>query len=122
MRVPRSAHVGLRISIGDRISGWAFAHKQAVINSNAALEFGSVARATGTSLRYAIAIPILNGPGTPLGVLTCYGTEPFNNDHHRMLESAATLFASTASTHMALAAAPPPATEIRDLRVHCLCS
>ena len=52
---------GLDIAIGDRISGWAFAHKQAVLNSNAALELGPVARTFSTPLRYALAVPILNG-------------------------------------------------------------
>jgi putative methionine-R-sulfoxide reductase with GAF domain len=109
---------GLRISIGDRISGWAFAHKQAVINSNAALELGPIARAASISVRYAIAIPILNGPHLPLGVITCYGTDPFNNDHRRMLESAATLFASTVSSHVARTTLPSTGEEVRDSRVH----
>jgi putative nucleotidyltransferase with HDIG domain len=84
----------LHIPIGDRISGWALAHKQAVLNSNATLELGPVARTFTVPLRYALAVPILNGPHVTLGVLTCYGTEPFEGDHQRILESAATLFAS----------------------------
>jgi hypothetical protein len=86
---------GLTIPIGDRISGWAFAHKQAVLNSNAALEVGPVARTFSVPLRYGLAVPILTGPiSAPIGVITAYGSDPFNNDHKRMLESAATLFAA----------------------------
>jgi putative nucleotidyltransferase with HDIG domain len=96
--VGTSAIEGLTIPIGDRISGWAHAHKQAVLNSNAALELGPVARTFSVPLRYGLAVPILNGPvSTPTGVVTAYGSEPFNNDHKRILESAATLFAAAIS-------------------------
>lgn len=95
--VGRSTIDGLRIPVGDRISGWAQAHKQAVLNSNAALELGPVSRTLATPLRYAMAVPILNGPDTALGVITCYGTDPFSNDSRRVMESAATLFAGSAA-------------------------
>lgn len=86
----------LCIPIGERISGWALAHRQVVENSNAALELGPVARTFSKPLRYALAVPILNGPtAAAVGVLTVYGSEPFNNDHRRMIESAATLFVSS---------------------------
>jgi putative nucleotidyltransferase with HDIG domain len=94
-----SAIEGLKISVGDRISGWALAHKQAVVNSNAALELGPVARTFTTPLRYALAVPVLNGASPALGVVTCYGSEPFNNDHRRVLESAATLFAPSITSN-----------------------
>jgi hypothetical protein len=87
---------GLTIPVGDRISGWAFAHKQAVMNSNAALELGPVARTFSIPLRYAMAVPVTTGASTtPVGVITTYGSDPFDNDHRRLLESAATLFASS---------------------------
>jgi putative nucleotidyltransferase with HDIG domain len=93
-----SAIDGLQIPIGERISGWCFAHKQAVLNSNATLELGPVARSLSVPLRYALAVPVLTGPvSTPIGVISAYGSEPFNNDHKRMLESAATLFAAAIS-------------------------
>jgi GAF domain-containing protein len=97
--VGTSAIEGLSIPTGDRISGWALAHKQAVLNSNAALELGPVARTFATPLRYALAVPILNGPNSAAsGVLTAYASEPFDSDHRRMLESAATLFAGAISS------------------------
>jgi len=91
----------LRIPIGDRISGWAAAHKQVVVNSNAALELGPVARTMSVPLRYALAVPVLNGSKPALGVLTVYGSEAFDNDHRRMLESAATLFVASVSVQAA---------------------
>lgn len=94
--VGTSAIEGLAIPIGDRISGWAFAHKQAVMNSNAALELGPVARTFSVPLRYAMAVPVTSGASSaPVGVITTYGSDPFDNDHRRLLESAATLYASS---------------------------
>jgi putative nucleotidyltransferase with HDIG domain len=93
--VGQSVIEALRIPMGERISGWALAHKQVVLNSNASLELGPVARTFSVPLRYALAVPILNGPAAVTGVLTFYGSEPFDNDHRRMLESAATLFAAS---------------------------
>jgi putative nucleotidyltransferase with HDIG domain len=92
---------GLRIPIGDRVSGWVMAHKQVVVNSNASLELGPVARTFSSPLRYALAVPVLNGGSAPLAVLTVYGSDPFNHDHRRILESAATLLGSTMSSQAA---------------------
>jgi GAF domain-containing protein len=89
------------------------------LNSNAALEFGPVARTFSVPLRYALAVPILNGPRAVLGVISCYGSEPFDNDHQRIVESAATLFGASISTSLSKDQ-PKPAdkTEKRDSRVH----
>ena len=96
--VGTAAIEGLIIPTGDRISGWALAHKQAVLNSNAALELGPVARTFATPLRYALAVPVLSGPTTAaIGVITAYASDPFDADHRRMLESASTLFAGSLS-------------------------
>jgi hypothetical protein len=83
----------IRIPVGERISGWAFAHKQVVVNSDATLELGPVARSFTVPLKYALAVPILDGPS--VAVMTLYGSELFDKDHRRMLESAAALFISS---------------------------
>jgi hypothetical protein len=63
------------------------------------LELGPVARTLSVPLRYALAVPIMNGAtAAAVGVLTAYGSEPFNSDHKRLLESAATLFASSVTS------------------------
>jgi putative nucleotidyltransferase with HDIG domain len=116
--VGTSAVSELKIAMGDRISGWAMAHKQAVVNSNAALELGPVARTFATPLRYALAVPILDGPNVALGVVTCYGSDPFENDHRRMLESAATLFAASLSGSQGRNSPISSAQEARGTRVH----
>jgi putative nucleotidyltransferase with HDIG domain len=88
-----AAMEGSTIAIGDRISGWALAHRQVVVNSDASLDLGPVSKTLAVPLRYAIAVPIVDGP--VIGVLTAYGSDPFEKDHRRMLESAVTLFSSS---------------------------
>jgi putative nucleotidyltransferase with HDIG domain len=82
------------IPVGERISGWAFAHRQVVFNSDASLDLGPVARTLPVPLRVALVVPIYEG-NTSLAVLTLYGSEDFQKDHRRMLESAAQLFLGT---------------------------
>jgi len=99
--VGASAIETLRIPVGDRISGWAAAHRQVVVNSNATLDLGPVAKTFSVPLRYALVVPLSGGVGSSIAVLAAYGSEPFDNDHRRMLESAATLFMASvaASPH-----------------------
>lgn len=84
---------GLKVPVGERISGWAFAHSQVVINSDATLELGPVIRTFSTPLRYAAAVPLVDG--TIAGVLLAFSHEPFERDHRRLFENAATLFSSS---------------------------
>ncbi len=83
----------LNVPVGERISGWAFAHQQMIMNSDATLDLGPVARTLGTPLRYAMVAPIIQG-GQPTAVVTLYGSDKFERDHSRLLESAVNLFQS----------------------------
>jgi putative nucleotidyltransferase with HDIG domain len=80
-----------RIPVGERISGWAFAHRQIVFNSDAALDLGPVARNLPVPLRYALVVPVVDG-NQMVGVIALYAGEEFQRDHSRMLESAAQMF------------------------------
>jgi hypothetical protein len=97
--VVSSAIDGLRVPIGERISGWVFAHAQAVLNSDAALELGPVAKSFSIPLRYAAAVPVLDGK--VVAVIAIFSSDPFEKDHRRLLENAATLFASSVSQPLA---------------------
>ncbi len=79
----------LRIPIGERTSGWAFAHQRMVFNSDAGLELGQLVAGFAVPLKYALAVPVTNGDC--VAVITAYGSEPFDESHRRMLESAANL-------------------------------
>lgn len=108
---------GLQVSVGDRISGWAFAHSQVVLNSDATLELGPIARSFATPLRYAGAFPIVDG--RVVAVLMVFSNEPFEKDHRRLLENAATLFVSSLS--QPLLEDPPAPTQLPETpkaRVH----
>jgi putative nucleotidyltransferase with HDIG domain len=93
-----SAFDGLRVPIGERISGWVFAHGQPVINSDATLELGPVAKTFSVPLRYVAAVPIVDGQ--PVAVLMAFSSEPFDRDHRRLLENAATLFVSSMTSSL----------------------
>jgi putative nucleotidyltransferase with HDIG domain len=86
---------GLNVTIGEKVSGWVFANSQTVINSDATLELGPVARTFSAPLRYAAGVPIVDGG--VVGVIVAFGSEPFEKDHRRLLENAATLFVSSIS-------------------------
>jgi putative nucleotidyltransferase with HDIG domain len=103
--VGSSAIQALMIPIGERISGWAFANKQVVENSDATLDLGPVAKTFSVPLRYALAVPLLDRH--VIGVVTLYGSEPFNKDHLRVLESAGTLFVSSVSS-LSTSSSPAP--------------
>jgi putative nucleotidyltransferase with HDIG domain len=82
-----------KIPVGERISGWAFAHRQVVFNSDASLDLGPVARTLPVPLRTALVAPVVDGEHAS-AVVALYGSEDFHKDHRRMLESAAQLLAT----------------------------
>ncbi len=65
--------INLEIASGERTTGWAAAHKQAVLNSSAVLDLGSRTRNFAPPLRSALAVPFETAGGS-LGVLTFYST------------------------------------------------
>lgn len=108
----------IRISIGERISGWSYAHRQSVFNSDASLDLGPVARALPVPLRTALVAPVVEG-NNAVGVIALYGSAEFRKDHLRVLESAAGLLGSAAG---ALPRAPSPpegkSTSLGQRKVH----
>ena len=80
----------MRVPIGERVSGWAFAHKQPALNSQGVLELGAVARTFSTPLDHALVVPVIEGKRS-VGVVALFGNERFSNDHMRLVESAASL-------------------------------
>ena len=91
--VGASAFEGMAVPIAERISGWVYANAQSVLNSDAILELGPVARTFSTPLKYVAAVPIMDGQ--VVAVLAVFGTDPFDRDHKRLLENASTLFVSS---------------------------
>jgi diguanylate cyclase (GGDEF)-like protein len=81
---------GLRIPLGQRLSGWVAANRHTIINSDASLDLGDMARGTAIKLKSCLSTPFTVGDQL-LGVLTLYSQsdEGFNDDHRRIIESIA---------------------------------
>jgi putative nucleotidyltransferase with HDIG domain len=117
--VGAAALLGLSVPMAERVSGWVYANSQPVLNSDAILELGPVARTFSTPLRYVAAVPIIDGQ--VVAVLAVFGAEPFDKDHKRLLENASTLFVSSLNqpiqSNSGEIAKPAPPESIRT-RVH----
>ncbi len=77
----------LRIGVGQRLSGWVAAHRQAIRNSDPVLDFGDALRSMAPRPRSCLSIP-LTVRGGLIGVLSLYSTglESFTEDHQRIVE------------------------------------
>ncbi len=78
---------GLRIGVGQRLSGWVAAHKQTIRNSDPVLDFGDAARSLPTRPKSCLSTPMMVGNNL-VGVLSLYaaGREAFSEEHERILE------------------------------------
>jgi len=78
---------GVRIEMGQRLSGWVAAHRQTIVNSDPMLDLGEVARALRPPLRSCLSTPLLVQQNL-VGVLTVYSThrDAFSEDHRRIVE------------------------------------
>lgn len=78
---------GLRIGLGQRLSGWVAANRQTILNSDAALDFGEVARSDSLRLRTCLSTPLVFNDAL-IGVLSLYSNQlnGFNDDHKRVIE------------------------------------
>jgi GGDEF domain-containing protein len=83
-----AAHIkGLRIPIGQRLSGWVAANRQTIRNSDPVLDLGESARALNPRPRSCLSTPLLSGK-TLVGVLSLYSSnkDGYSEDHQRILE------------------------------------
>lgn len=62
---------GLKIPLGQRLSGWVAVNRQTIMNSDATLDLGDTARAAG--LRVCLSTPLISKDHI-LGVITLYST------------------------------------------------
>jgi putative nucleotidyltransferase with HDIG domain len=85
-----SAIRGLRIGLGQRLSGWVAANRQTILNSDAALDLGDAMRSFSSRLRTCLSTPLVFHEEL-VGVLSLYSTEPigFNDDHRSAVEGLA---------------------------------
>lgn len=80
---------GLRIGLGDRLSGWVAANKKTIINSDPALDLTDRSGIFTPRLQAALSVPLLSEQGL-VGVLALYSSgEPFTDDQRRFVEGSA---------------------------------
>lgn len=87
---------GMRIPLGQRLSGWVAANRQTISNSDPALDLGDTARSRALQLRSCLSTPLVSEDQL-VGVLSLYSEETngFNDDHRRIIEVIAQHIAHT---------------------------
>jgi len=87
---------GLRIALGQHLSGWVAANRQSILNSDPCLDFGDVARNSTPRLRSCLSSPLIFEDQL-VGVLSLYSdvADHFNEDHRRILEAVSRQIAHT---------------------------
>lgn len=83
--------LGLRIPLGQQLSGWVAANRQTIRNSDAILDLGEIARAAEPRLRTCLATAVKGTRNNLSGVITLYSSTPeaFSEEHERILEAVA---------------------------------
>jgi putative methionine-R-sulfoxide reductase with GAF domain len=78
---------GLRIQLGQRISGWVAANRKTICNSDPVLDLGEAARAPGQRLCSCLSTTLLHDDDL-VGVLSLYSSQPngFTDAHRRLIE------------------------------------
>ncbi len=79
---------GLRIGLGQRLSGWVAANRQTIFNSDPMLDLGDMARSRSPILRACISTPLVSEHEL-VGVLSLYSSdvEVFTEAHKRIIET-----------------------------------
>jgi putative nucleotidyltransferase with HDIG domain len=99
---------GLKINLGERVSGWTAATRRTAINSDASLDLSTIASAFDPPLRSTVSAPIVQGDHL-IGVLTAYSTKShgFDAAHRYPVEEVA----AALSDVLAALAQPKQSTE-----------
>ncbi|MGE0392899.1 MAG: HD domain-containing phosphohydrolase [Vicinamibacterales bacterium] len=86
---------GIEINLGERISGWAASHRQAICNSDPALDLGPLVDLFRARLRSALVVPLLSGD-TVIGVFSSYAYDEsaFRNEHRYAVEQICTVLSA----------------------------
>lgn len=95
---------GIRIPIGQRLTGWVGAHRQTIRNSDPVLDLGEVARAMTPRPRSALTVPLTESSSL-VGVMSLYSTKTdgFSPDHQRLAEVLASQLAPIVRQSMPIA-------------------
>lgn len=76
----------LRISLGERLSGWVAANRKTILNSDPTLDLGQFIEQITPRLHTTLSVPLIGTDGF-VGVLALYSPElAFSEDHRRAAE------------------------------------
>jgi putative methionine-R-sulfoxide reductase with GAF domain len=78
---------GLRIGLGQRLSGWVAANRQTILNSDAALDLGDEVKSVSPRLRTSLSTPLVFHDEL-IGVVTLYSNEQtaFDDQHQSAID------------------------------------
>ena len=87
---------GLRIALGQRLSGWVAANRQTIFNSDARLDLADAVASQSPNLKSCLSTSLISDDEL-VGVLALYSTEAnsFNEDHKRIIEAVSRQIAQT---------------------------
>jgi putative nucleotidyltransferase with HDIG domain len=87
---------GIRIALGQRLSGWVAANRQTIVNSDPSLDLGDAMARQSPALKSCLSIPLALEDDL-VGVFALYSTEPngFTGDHGRIMEAISRQIASS---------------------------
>jgi putative nucleotidyltransferase with HDIG domain len=78
---------GMRVQLGQRLTGWVAASRQTIRNSDPVLDLGEIAKKLTPRLRSCLSTPLTLSADL-VGVVTIYSTDAnfFSEEHERVLE------------------------------------
>jgi putative nucleotidyltransferase with HDIG domain len=78
---------GVSLAIAEGLSGWVAAHRQVILNSEAALDLGDRARRAAPPLEHCLSVPLVSGDSL-VGAAAFYssGTRAFTDDQARLVQ------------------------------------
>lgn len=110
---------GLKISLGQHLSGWVAANRQTILNSDPVLDLGEIARVASPRLRTCLSTPLVSDDELK-GVMTLYSSrrETFMEENRRIAEAVAGHLADALGryTDSIEASGSDPLTELPDIR------
>ncbi len=80
---------GSQMGLGQNLSGWVAANRQAIVNSDAALDLGDLVDRFTPKLQHCLSVPVLSRDQL-VGVLSLYSSDPFTPDDERRCRRMAT--------------------------------
>ena len=108
---------GMRMAVGDRLTGWVAANRQAIVNSEPALDLGTRGARITPALQSCLSAPLLSGEAL-VGVLTLYAAErqAFSDDQGRLVQMIAPHLAQAIARAQQNASAAPAVDEAQGSR------